>query len=194
MLNVVFDCKCCSTFYITPLQEHEKQVQLLVEQLADSNTPQQELEVALSLEEDRERIQLLESKVKLLEKDLFYYKKTSRELKKKLQSHSRVVKGEGDGGGKETKSRVASSSGGAQGDHFQVEDLLVVDSLQLPNEKILAVSGTSLAAGTHSRGHAVEVISSSDDKVSHPDQGQAPPTGEELQVIRKQKKQLRQLR
>lgn len=181
--------------YVYTLQDHEKQVQLLVEQLADADSPQQG-EVGISLEEDRQRIQSLESKVKVLEKDLFYYKKTSRELKKKLQSHAGVVKGGGDGGGRETESRVPSSSGCVHQDHGLTEAAFVSDSLQLQIEKGLMISGTSLTAGTH--GQDPGTIRSGDgvSETQAPPTGQAHalPSGKEQQVLRKQKKQLRQLR
>ncbi len=38
-------------------------------------------------ERDGERVESLEAKVQLLEKDLYYYKKTSRELKRRVQEY-----------------------------------------------------------------------------------------------------------
>ena len=70
-----------------------------MDQLAESEAPQ-EKELAVSSDEDKERVQSLEAKVKLLEKDLFYYKKTSRELRKRLHGGGR------DDGGRETKART----------------------------------------------------------------------------------------
>ena len=75
-----------------------------MDQLAESEAPQ-EKELAVSSDEDKERVQSLEAKVKLLEKDLFYYKKTSRELRKRLQ-------GGRDDGGRETKARTTGIRGG----------------------------------------------------------------------------------
>ena len=180
------------------LQDHEKQVQLLVEQLADGDIPQQG-EVSVSPEERGGRIKSLESKVKALEKDLFYYKKTSRELKKKLQSLPGTMKYGGDGGGRETESKVASSSSCIRQDHGLNEDVSVIDSLQLQNEKkSLTVSGTSLTGRTH--GQVLGTIPYGDGisqtQAQAPPTGQAHvlPTGRAQQVLRKQKKQLRQLR
>lgn len=156
-------------------------MRLLVQQLAETDAPQ---EVVMPSEKASERIQSLETKVKLLEKDLFYYKKTSRDLKKRLQSQPGVVKGRDDGG-REMKDKLASR-GSERHVHDQATTASegVADSLQLESENSLTISGTSLTAKTQSH-----VASSSDNGVSR-----APPTGGSQQVIRKQKKQLRQLR
>ena len=82
------------------------------------------------------------------------------------------------------------ATGGSRGEESQREtaegDIVVVDSLQVDSS--LAVSGTSLVAKGHSL--AAGVGGSADEKVS-----QAPPTSQsQQQVVRKQKKQLRQLR
>ena len=149
--------------------------------------------------EGREGIQSLESKVKALEKDLFYYKKTCRELKKKLQSHSGAIKSGDDGDGRrETESNVASSSSCVRQDHGLSEDVLMADSLQLQNEKSLTVSGTSLTSRAHSQdlGTVPSGDGASQTQTQAPPTGQAhaPPTGKVQQVLRKHKKQLRQLR
>ena len=151
----------------------------MASQLAESESTQHQDVVATPSEgQDRERVEALEAKVKLLEKDLFYYKKTSRDLRKKLQ------RGKGDGG-RETVTKVTS------GVRERAEnDTVVADFVQVDFDDSLAVSGVSLAS--QGRGQKeVEHVGGSDDKV-----GQAPLTSEsqQLQVIRKQKKQLRQLR
>ena len=46
------------------------------------------------LEEESKRVQALEIKLKGVEKDLYYYKKTSRDLKKKIQELSGEKKGD----------------------------------------------------------------------------------------------------
>ena len=198
---------------------------MLIQQLAEANTPSPS-EVALTSSSSKEegeggggseRIQALESKVKLLEKDLFYYKKTSRELKKRLQQSqsqssgsdagSSMSKGHRreEGGGREGKTKSAH---GGSTEHGRTRDTAsegVMDSLEVGsiNDKNLTVSGTSVIAGTKGQErHAATcsagvVASSSANRV-----GQAPPiappTGEaqqpQQQVVRKQKKQLRQLR
>ena len=193
---------------------------MLIEQLAEANTPSpSEVVLASSPKEeegdrDSERILALESKVKLLEKDLFYYKKTSRELRKRLQhsqSHtsgsdgSSISRGQRreDGGGREGKSKSVHSSSTEHGRHRDIASEGVTDSLEIgsASEKSLTVSGTSLITGAkrqESRSGSVGVVpSSSADNVSQAPPI-APPTSEaqqqQQQVIRKQKKQLRQLR
>ena len=84
------------------------------------------------------------------------------------------------------------ATGGSRGEESQREtaegDIVVVDSLQVDKDGSLAVSGTSLVAKGHSL--TAGVGGSADEKV-----GQAPPTSQsQQQVVRKQKKQLRQLR
>ena len=201
------------------LQEYERQVQVLIQQLAEANTPSPS-EVALtssSKEEgegdrDNERIQALESKINLLEKDLFYYKKTSRELKKRLQQSQSQISGSDasskgqrreEGGLRERKNKSAHGGSTEHGCDRDTMSDGVTDSLEVRSisDKNLTVSGTSVIAGTkgqerHATTHsAVIVASTSADRVS-----QAPPiippTGEaqQQQVVRKQKKQLRQLR
>lgn len=67
------------------MQEHQKQVQFLMQQLAEGEaTSSGPLE---QLEETR-KLQALEAKINSLEKDLYYYKKTSRDLKKKVKELS----------------------------------------------------------------------------------------------------------
>lgn len=51
-----------------------------MQQLAESNTA-----IISSPEAEHGKIEQMEAKIKQLEKDLYYYKKTSRDLKKKLQ-------------------------------------------------------------------------------------------------------------
>ena len=46
------------------------------------------------LEEESKRVQALEAKLKAVEKDLYYYKKTSRDLRKKVQELSGEMKGD----------------------------------------------------------------------------------------------------
>ena len=46
------------------------------------------------LEEESKRVQALEIKLKAVEKDLYYYKKTSRDLRKKVQELSGEKKGD----------------------------------------------------------------------------------------------------
>ena len=207
---------------------------MLIQQLAEANTPSAS-EVALTSsapkEEEKEggsgdgeseRVQGLESKVKLLEKDLFYYKKTSRELKKRLQQFQsqassgggrdagssatklkgRRREGEGGGGG-EGKSKSARGSSTERGRHDVImsRDDRVTDSLEVRSvaaeDKGLAVSGTSLIAGTKGQQRSTTTASSSSatDRVEQAPPI-APPTGEaqQQQVVRKQKKQLRLLR
>ena len=126
--------------------------------------------------EDRERVQALEAKVKLLEKDLFYYKKTSRDLRKKLQR------------GKEERGRETVTKVTSGGKERAENDSVVADFVQVDFGDSLAVSGVSLAS--QGRGQKGVELVGGDDKVGH-----APPTSEsQQQVIRKQKKQLRQLR
>ena len=175
-------------------------MQVLIQQLAEANTPSpSEVALTSSSQEDSERCQALESKVKLLEKDLFYYKKTSRELKKRLQQSesqpSGVGKGQkvGEEGGREGKKKVAHSGRSHDQDITSegVADSLEVGSM---NKKGLTVSGTSLIASTKREESCATSAGVVVDKV-----GQAPPiatpTDEAQQpVIRKQKKQLRQLR
>jgi hypothetical protein len=145
---------------------------VLIQQLAEANTPSAS-EVALTSssaqkeergDRENERIQGLESKVKLLEKDLFYYKKTSRELKKRLQqfqsqasdSGSSVIKlREEGGGGREGKSKSARGSSTERGHDVIMSRDGVTDSLEVgtivhaDDDKNLIVSGTSLTkAGT----------------------------------------------
>ena len=207
---------------------------MLIQQLAEANAPSTS-EVALTSsvpkeeeregegDRDSERVQGLESKVKLLEKDLFYYKKTSRELKKRLQQSQsqtsggghdagssatklkgRRKEGEGGGGG-EGKSKSARGSSTERGRHdiIMSRDDGVTDSLEVRSvaaeDKGLAVSGTSLiAAGTKGQQRSTTTASSSSatDRVEQAPPI-APPTGEaqqQQQVVRKQKKQLRLLR
>ena len=200
---------------------------MLIQQLAEANAPSTS-EVALTSsvpkEEEREgggdgeseRVQGLESKVKLLEKDLFYYKKTSRELKKRLQQfQSQTSSGGGhdagssatklkgrrreEGGGGEGKSK--SARGSSRHDVIMSRDDGVTDSLEVRNvaaeDKDLAVSGTSLITGTKGQQRSTTTASSSSttDRVEQAPPI-APPTGEaqQQQVVRKQKKQLRLLR
>ena len=189
--------KCFLSFFF---QEHEKQVQLLVSQLTEST---QEGGLSSGEEGERERVRLLESKVKLLEKDLFYYKKTSRELKKKLHGHEvGVATGRGRGreeGGRETASakiKTGWSDVEQSGSVSAVFEEGVADSLdgEVEREKSLTVSGVAIpSAKSHARhSHSAVAISSSDVRGSG---DQTPPTtGESQPVIRKQKKQLRQLR
>ena len=129
-------------------------------------------------------------------------------MKKKLQSQS--VSGVGgvsssssggggatrirrDDGGRETKTKTAVQQLGCQdATVFSHDGSEVTDSLEISKEKEvgLTISGTSLVSA---RSHVLEgagIISNSNDRG-----GQAPPTGyDSQQVIRKQKKQLRQLR
>ena len=66
------------------MQEHQKQVQFLMQQLAEgeatSSGPLEQLETR--------KLQALEAKINSLEKDLYYYKKTSRDLKKRVKELS----------------------------------------------------------------------------------------------------------
>ena len=125
-----------------------------------------------------ERVQHLEAKVKLLEKDLFYYKKTSRELRKKLQR------------GRDDERREGAMKATASNNLKETveNDTVVADSLQTDHGDSLTVSGVSLAS--KGRGQKGVEHGVGDDRV-----GQAPPTSEsQQQVVRKPKKQLRQLR
>ena len=170
-------------------------------QLTEAESQQQQEEGASSTEEERERVQSLESKVKLLEKDLFYYKKTSRELKKKLLGQGvGVAAGRGTGGEEGGRESASATSRTGWSDVVQSSSSVsavvgerVVDSLDGEAERgrSLAVAGVGIpSAKSHTHHiHSGVIISSYDDR------GSAPPTfGDSQPVIRKQKKQLRQLR
>ena len=64
-------------------------MQQLAEGEGASSGPSQE-----QLEEESKRVVALEAKLKAVEKDLYYYKKTSRELRKKVQELSGEMKGD----------------------------------------------------------------------------------------------------
>ena len=74
------------------MQDHQKQVQFLMQQLAEgeaaSSGPIEQLE-------ETKKVQVLEAKVNLLEKDLYYYKKTSRDLRKKVKELSGEKRADG---------------------------------------------------------------------------------------------------
>ena len=203
---------------------------MLIQQLAEANAPSMS-EVAMTSsvpkegeggggDGESERVQGLKSKVKLLEKDLFYYKKTSRELKKRLQQfQSQTSSGGGHDAGssvtklkgtrrEEGRSKSARGSSTERGhDVIMSRDDGVTDSLEVRSiaagDKGLTVSGTSLIAGTKGQqryattagSSSAEVASSVTDRVEQAPPI-APPTGEaqQQQVVRKQKKQLRLLR
>ena len=205
---------------------------MLIQQLAEANTlgaSEVALTSSVPKEEERgggdgesERVQGLESKVKLLEKDLFYYKKTSRELKKRLQQFQSQASGGGHdagssvtklkgrrreegGGGGEGKSKSARGSSTERGCHDVImsRDDGVTDSLEVRSvaaeDKGLSVSGTSLiAAGTKGQQRSTTTTASSSSATDRVERAPpiAPPTGEaqQQQVVRKQKKQLRLLR
>lgn len=201
---------------------------MLIQQLAEANAPSMS-EVAMTSsvpkegeggggDGESERVQGLKSKVKLLEKDLFYYKKTSRELKKRLQQfQSQTSSGGHDAGSSATtlkgrrreegRSKSARGSSTKRGhDIIMSCDDGVTDSLEVrsvaADDKGLTVSGTSLIAGTKGQQRyattsmsSAEVASSATDRVEQAPPI-VPPTGEaqQQQVVRKQKKQLRLLR
>ena len=64
-------------------------MQQLAEGESTSSGPSQE-----QLEEESTRVVALEAKLKAVEKDLYYYKKTSRDLRKKVQELSGEMKGD----------------------------------------------------------------------------------------------------
>ena len=64
-------------------------MQQLAEGEGASSGPSQE-----QLEEESKRVLALEAKLKAVEKDLYYYKKTSRDLRKKVQELSGEMKGD----------------------------------------------------------------------------------------------------
>ncbi|XP_035668109.1 kinesin-like protein KIF27 isoform X2 [Branchiostoma floridae] len=77
-------------------KEYEKQVQFLMQQASEG-----------SKETTEETIGQLEQKCQLLEKDLYYYKKTSRDLKKKMREL--VARSGSHGDGDDVGSSIASS-------------------------------------------------------------------------------------
>lgn len=176
---------------------------MLIQQLAEVNTASaSDAESSnKAQEESSEKVQALELKVKLLEKDLFYYKKTSRELKKRLQQETNSGgDGSGDKGRRREEEGREAKKKSTHTEYCHSRDWTserLADSLEVGsvNEKSLAVSGTSLSVGAKRQdAHVASVASSSVSTVNHAPPI-ATPTGEtQQQVVRKQKKQLRQLR
>ena len=176
--------------FVCVSQNHEQQVRFLMQQLSKKELEAQS--TIASAASSLERVQSLESKIKVLEKDLYYYKKTSRELKKKRQL-----------------SIGTSESGGLTDSPSQEEirnDLKItegrpLDSLDNPGIQAAAhvvQRTTELKPDGGGDGVRSDVIaegnplcSTSGLSVSKEVYGRVTTTS---QVVRKQKRQLRQLR
>ena len=170
-------------------QEHEQQVQLLIKQLADVQQSAH----------NTSQTQTLRDKIKQLEKDLYYYKKTSRDLRKKLKE---------DGGRSKSATHLSLQSVGssvtnevnadsAVKDSIETSVAAVDDSLSSVRSGALSVKGSESRTTARSGGLNVVTLQLEAGKGSDgsdPDTGKARDVKSSSKVVRKSKKQLRQLR
>ena len=170
-------------------QEHEQQVQLLVKQLADVQQSAH----------NTSQTQILRDKVKQLEKDLYYYKKTSRDLRKKLKE---------DGGRSSSATHLSLHSVGSSAtnelnadsavkDSIETSATAVNDSLFSVRSGALSVKGSESRTTTKSGGLNVVTLKLEAGKGSDGSDLDTGKTGDvkpSSKVVRRSKKQLRQLR
>ncbi len=160
------------SFLSVGAQAHEQQVQFLMHQLAES-------ESLSGGERDTEQVEVLEAKVKLLEKDLYYYKKTSRELKRKIQEFQQ----RGD------EQDVAARQMVKERDTTERSKSTASSGSHKPPDPTAGAHPSSQIVGADSQPPS-SAVSLSPLLTSQPPGGGRAPAG----VVRKSKKQLRQLR
>ena len=145
------------------------------------------------LEEESKRVHSLEIKLKAVEKDLYYYKKTSRDLRKKVQELSGEKKGES------LQQTLAKSSDATAKVHHEKTHTVHDDDIEPMYSRSLTqaqdvVASTPSTAETQKRSGSTEVTikqqklsggtgQMADGKVSYTHG-----------IVKKPKKQLRQLR